>query len=345
MPNRIIAIGASAGGVEALMTLASMLPADLPAAVLIVMHVPPNSPSVMPTLLRRAGKLPAAHPSDGQRLVPGHIYVAPPDFHLLVHRGHVRLSVGPRENGHRPAVDPLFRTAARAYGARVVGVVLSGNLDDGTAGLQAIKSRGGVAVVQDPAEALYPGMPRSAMQHVAVDHVLPLLDMARLLTELAQAPVSEGEEPVTDELEHDIESVEMAPEPMDGVHRSGRVSALTCPECHGALWEIRDGEVIRYRCRTGHAFSAETLLDEQGKGLEAALWIALRALEEHAALIRRMTERARKNKHAQTVRKFEEQERTIEARAEVIRRLLATGPFGTAAQVEASAETSGVSGA
>jgi two-component system chemotaxis response regulator CheB len=192
MPGHdIIVVAASAGGVETLCKLASGLPPDLPAAVFVVLHIPPHATSFLPSILSRAGPLPAAHPNDGQAIEHGRIYVAPPDSHLLVKRGHIHLGHGPRENGHRPAADPLFRTAARAYGPRVVGVVLSGNLDDGTAGLLAVKVRGGVAIVQDPSEALYSGMPASASENVAVDWVLPVSEMAALLARLALEPVEE----------------------------------------------------------------------------------------------------------------------------------------------------------
>ncbi|MCU0518702.1 MAG: chemotaxis protein CheB [Oscillatoria sp. Prado101] len=192
MPGHdIIVIAASAGGVEALTKLASGLPKNLPAALFVVLHIPPQADSVLPRILSRTGTLPASHPIDGQTIERGRIYVAPPDRHLLLGRGHIHLAKGPKENGHRPAADPLFRTAAQAYGRRVVGVVLSGNLQDGTAGLQAVKMRGGVAIAQNPAEALYSGMPRSACQNVAVDGVLPVSEIAAVLVRLASEPVGE----------------------------------------------------------------------------------------------------------------------------------------------------------
>src|SRR5215207_239744 len=184
----IIVVGASAGGVEALSQLVASLPPDLPASVFIVLHIPAEGTSVLPRILNRAGPLPAIHPLDGQVIEKGHVYIAPPDHHLLIKQGYVELTRGPRDNGHRPSVDPLFRSAARAYGRRVVGVVLTGALDDGTAGLLAVGMRGGICVVQDPQDALYAGMPQSAIDNVEVDHVVPLAEMGELLMQLAQTP-------------------------------------------------------------------------------------------------------------------------------------------------------------
>jgi two-component system, chemotaxis family, protein-glutamate methylesterase/glutaminase len=192
MPDHdIVVVGASAGGVEALVGLASALPADLPAAVFVVLHLPATGTSALPDILSRHGPLPASHVKDGEPIENGRIFVASPDHHLLLRTGHVHLTRGPRENGHRPAVDTLFRSAAREYATRVIGVILSGALDDGTAGLLAIKSRGGVAVVQEAADALYPGMPGSALEHVQVDHVLAVASMGELLARLTTEPVGE----------------------------------------------------------------------------------------------------------------------------------------------------------
>lgn len=285
MPGRdILLIGASAGGVQALSDIVTQLPQDLPAAVFVVMHISPSGTSAMPAILSRAGRLPAVHPKDGEPILPGRIYVAPPDHHLVVEPGHVRLSRAPTENGHRPAVDVLFRTAAHVYRERTVGVVLTGNLDDGTAGLATLKRLGGTAIVQDPEEADYPGMPLSALRAVAVDHVLPLLEIGPLLDRLARKPVeppesalAQGDGDMKDKLEwgDDREKGEFA-------------SGLTCPECGGALFEQSQLGIVHFRCRTGHAYSPESLLAEQGDALEASLWAAVRALEENAALARRM---------------------------------------------------------
>jgi two-component system chemotaxis response regulator CheB len=292
--NDIIVIGASAGGVQALSEVVASLPADLPAAVFAVLHLTPFGRSALPQILNRSSHLVARHPEDGEEIRPGHVYVAPPDRHLALDHGRVLLGRGPTENGHRPAVDVLFRTAARAYGPRVVGVVMTGNLDDGTAGLALIKERGGIAVVQDPKEADYPGMPESALRNVAVDHVLPLAGIGSLLADLARNGSNGGKGVLTPPA-GDPEGVD----PGDietGLQEawlySGAPSGLTCPECAGALWEMTNGEgPLHFRCRTGHAYSPESLLAKQNGSLEAALWAAVRSLEENAALTRRLEKR------------------------------------------------------
>ncbi|MBD2740086.1 chemotaxis protein CheB [Coleofasciculus sp. FACHB-1120] len=329
MPGHdIIVLGASAGGVEALTQLVKALPPDLPAAIFVVIHFPAHSTSLMPSILNRCGSLKASHPKDGEEIQLGRIYVAPPNYHLLVKRGCIHLARGPRENGHRPAIDPLFRTAARFYGRRVVGVVLSGNLDDGTAGLAAVKQRGGVAVVQDPNDALFSGMPRSAIENVEIDYILPLSAIASTLVSLAHEPVEEDEDDsVTDEMEmeSEIAELDMAALHKDDSDRPGIPAGFGCPDCGGALWELRDGQLIRFRCRTGHAFSAETLLAEQSEALETALWNAFRALEERAALSRRMHQGARDRNQIRSAARFQEQAHEAQHNATVIRQLLLNG--------------------
>lgn len=333
MPGHdIIVIGASAGGVEVLCQLVSSLPQDLPAAIFIVLHVPAHGTSVLPSILNRAiarkhktttTHLQALHPKDGDRIEYGKIYVAPPDRHLLIKEGYVHLARGPKENSHRPAIDCLFRTAARIYGERVVGVVLSGLLDDGTAGLAAIKVRGGVAIVQDPGEAMYSGMPRSAIENVDVDRVLPIADIVTFLSEIAAAPVSEEKTefvPEQMQIETDISEMDIAA--IENNHRPGKPSAYACPECRGVLWEIHEGKLTRFRCRTGHAFSVNTLIAEQSDALEVALWSALRALEEKAALTQRMTEQAIARNQPLSAKRFREQAQDSFERATLVRDLL-----------------------
>ena len=332
----IIVLGASAGGVEALAELVSRLPADLPAAIFVVLHVPAYGGSVMPSILTRRGFLPAAHPGREEVIQAGRIYVAPPDHHLILEEGTVRLTRGPAENGHRPAVDTLFRSAARSYGTRVLGAVLSGTLDDGTAGLQAIKKRGGIALVQDPEEALFAGMPQSAIENVAVDYVQSVADLAETLVRLVHEPVpAEGNfmpsSKSQDELgksQNEIEKeVKVAELDMEAIEtpREGKPSAFSCPDCHGVLWEVEEGELVRFRCRVGHAFSPDSLLASQSDSLEEALWVALRALEESAALAERLRERASDRGHTLAARRFAEQVEDAHQRAEIIRQALAGG--------------------
>ena len=322
MPDHgIVVVGASAGGVEALAELAASLPSDLSAAVFVVLHLPPTGISALPEILLRHGPLPAAHVKDGEPIRPGRIYVGPPDHHVLLRTGHVHLSRGPRENGHRPAIDPLFRSAAREYATRVIGLVLSGALDDGTAGLLGIKSRGGIAVVQDPADALYPGMPSNALEHVPVDHVLAAASMGKLLARLLADAAEPPSEPAPTGMQVEVEMEGFSLEAFEDNH-PGRPSGFSCPDCNGVLWQIRDGRLERYRCRVGHAWSPESLLTQQSEALEAALWVALRSLEERAALARRLAEPARNRGHSITATRFEEQAAEAQQAARLVRNLL-----------------------
>jgi two-component system, chemotaxis family, protein-glutamate methylesterase/glutaminase len=321
LDHGIVVVGASAGGVEALADLAASLPGDLSAAVFVVLHLPATGTSALPEILHRHGPLPAAHVRDGEPIRPGRIYVAPPDHHVLLRTGHVHLSRGPREHGHRPAIDPLFRSAAREYSTRVIGLVLSGALDDGTAGLLAIKSRGGIAVVQDPADALYPGMPSNALEHVPVDHVLPATSMGELLARLVADPAEPPSDPAPTGMQVEVEMEGFSLEAFEGNH-PGRPSGFSCPDCNGVLWQIRDGDLERFRCRVGHAWSPEGLLTQQSEALEAALWVALRSLEERAALARRLAEPARQRGHSITATRFEEQAAEAQQAARLVRDLL-----------------------
>ena len=276
----IIVVGASAGGLEPVLQLAEQLPAGLEASVFVVIHFPPEGTSVLPRLLNRHGTLTAIHPTDGQRIEHGHIYVAPPDRHMIVSGNRVDLVRGPQENGYRPSIDVLMRSAARQFGQRVIGVVLSGTLDDGTAGLLYIKRHGGVAIAQDPGEAMYPGMPRSAIDNVAVDHVLSVREMGPLILELVRAPV-EADRSVPDErMEFEAKTAAFDADLLHVDQRQGTPATFTCPHCHGTLWETQDNDLLRYRCRVGHAFSPDALFAAEAESVETALWEALRALEE-----------------------------------------------------------------
>jgi two-component system chemotaxis response regulator CheB len=298
---KIVVIGASTGGLDALRLVLPGVPRDLPAALFVVIHMAAESPRVLPEILGRISPFPALHPNDWDSIQPRHIYVAPPNHHLLLERGRIRLSRGPKENRFRPAVDPLFRSAAAAYGPRVIGVVLSGGLDDGSAGLAAIKARRGLTVVQDPREAQNPSMPASALAQVAIDHVLPAAQIGPLLAELSPRAIDgEGEPMMPDhiEIETRIALEENAMEA--GVMRLGTLTPYTCPECHGTLLEVTADGVLRFRCHTGHAFSVQSLLAEGGEVIEEAVWSAVRAVEERMLLLRHAAEHAREHgDHAQ----------------------------------------------
>lgn len=322
----IVTIGASSGGVEALRDLAAGLPEGLPAAVFVVVHLPEGISSALPRILDRAGPLKALSPEDGEPIRNGRVYVAPPGSHLLMEEGRVRLGRGPRENFHRPAVDPLFRTAALAYGPRVIGVVLTGARDDGASGLRAIKGRGGLAVVQDPEDALFSGMPESALRYADVDHCVPLRAMAPLLDRLCREPAQEGGgHPVPDELEYESKMAGLDPTVMEGVGRLGQLSGFTCPECSGPMFELQDGGLTRFRCRVGHAFTADGILEGKSEGLESALYAALNNLEESAQMADRLAAHSRRHGHPHATARFENRARRARDQAATIRAVLTGG--------------------
>jgi two-component system, chemotaxis family, protein-glutamate methylesterase/glutaminase len=316
----VVVIGASAGGVEALVKVVSGLDRSVEAAVVVVLHLPATGNSVLPEILRRAGSLPVVSATNGQPLNPGCIIVAPPDHHVLVEDGKVVLDRGPRENGSRPAADPLFRSAARAGGGRVIGVVWAGALDDGVAGLRAIKDAGGVAVVQDPNDALTPSMPATALAHVPVDHVVPASGLAplllRLVAEVRARPV-------------DVDKSTDSPSDI-GTMRSpdempGPPSSLTCPECGGVMWEEGQGDLLRFSCHVGHSYSAESMLELHGDSVETALWTALRVLEERMHFLTGLANRQRKRGNEYAARGFDRRAQAVQQRVEILRRAIARG--------------------
>jgi two-component system chemotaxis response regulator CheB len=309
-PADVVVLGASAGGVGALEDLAERLKRGLGAAVLVVLHVPATGVSVLADILDRVSPLPVARAVDGMDLERGVILVAPNDHHLLVDRRSVRLSRGPLINGHRPAIDPLFESAARSFPDRVLGVVLSGMLDDGVAGLGAIKLSGGTTAVQDPAEAPYPSMPQAAIAAKVVDHILPVAALARLI-EVAAADRAGPLVP------HDGEALVM-----DEPEAPAVLSALTCPNCGGALWEHQRNGVIGFECRVGHQYSPAALFQVQGDALDDALWAAHRALLERADLARRMARRMRRNDLADVALKYDRTAEDAERRAGILNEAL-----------------------
>lgn len=285
--RNVVVIGASAGGIPALTQLLAQLPVDLNAAILIVLHIG-DAPSLLPRILDRACRLPVVQAVDGEQIVAKHVYVAPPDLHMMIEDGRIRLVHGPKENFTRPAIDPLFRSAAIWFGSRVVGVVLTGRLDDGAAGLLAVKDRGGIAIVQDPAEATHPSMPERAIAAAPVDHVCMIADMGKLLVDYDPPALQLPPVPRLLELEHKITAMQAFLSEGEELERVGVVSPLTCPECHGVLYQLRDERLLRFRCRAGHAMSGHSLLSHIASDRENTIWSAIRALTEEAWLSRKV---------------------------------------------------------
>jgi two-component system chemotaxis response regulator CheB len=331
-PRDLVVIGASAGGVDTLMRVVAGLPADLAATICIVVHIAPSSPSALARILERAGPLHSRQATDGEELIHGEILVAAPDRHLVIEDRHVRLNAGPRENGHRPAVDTLFRTAAAAQGGRVVGVVLSGNRDDGTAGLAAIKAGGGATIVQDPDEALYRGMPANALAHVQVDAVVRSDRVAEAIAEMVSANYPPPN-----------------PGPGDGGNPSGTRDKLpsqegeaisVCPDCGGILKEEQQAGVPQWACRVGHRYSAESLVDAQATGVESALWSAIRSLEERGELLERLAAKCDAQGQRRSARSFRNKAHDAGRHAELVRSAL-SGAAGNALRLVGEAGDSG----
>lgn len=285
----------------------------------MVLHVSPDFPSMLPKILGRAGPLPAKHAQDGEPIRPGQIFVAPPDRHLLLQDGTVRVKRGPRENRHRPAIDPLFRSAAKIYDSRVIGVILSGQLDDGAAGLHAIRSTGGIGIVQDPEDASAGQMPRSALLYGGADYVLPVDQIGAQITDLVNdcgRDAMKSEKSERENVHNDPTENLYVSRPNEG---HGVPSAFSCPECGGVLWELHEGELTRFRCRVGHAYSIASLAEEQTDGVENALWAGMRALEEKAALAARLMETS---VDPRTASRLSEQVQADRAYAGTIRKML-----------------------
>ncbi|MBV9008768.1 MAG: chemotaxis protein CheB [Verrucomicrobia bacterium] len=323
MPRRdIVVIGASVGGVEALQEIAHGLPADYPGTIFVVLHTGPGS--VLPEILSRAGKVKALAAENDVPYEPNHIYVAPPNRHLLINDGVMQLDAGARENGSRPAIDPLFRSAARTHRSRVAGVILSGTLDDGSAGLFAVKARGGVAIVQDPAEAAAPDMPLNAMRNVKADYCLPVHELAPLLMKLASSEAaqreicSENKLPMDPAAEPFIDPPAILQDPPS----NDTQIALVCPECSGALYEQRDGSVVNFRCHVGHTFSPETLSAAHKEALERALWTAMRTLNERITMHSQFLRRHRNPGEEALFKRFEESAQSAERDVELLRDII-----------------------
>lgn len=333
----VIVIGASAGGLKALSAVVSELPADLGAAVFIVQHLSPDRKSELPKLLADVSDLPASHPADGETFHEGHIYVAPPDHHLLINEDSVRVVRGPQENRFRPSIDALFRSAARAHGPRVIGMVMTGYLDDGTVGLQAISKQGGITVVQDPDEAEYPSMPRSALRYVNVDHSVPIAEAGALLLRLVgQEPAPRDKFPTSLEIEIEAKIAEQemnTKEYLENVRKIGNLTSYTCPDCNGSIWQIGNDEPIKFRCHVGHSFTGDVFSTEQTQNLENALWSAIRIMEEKVTFARQMADRRRGQKKQKAADSYDEQADGLDREVTSIRDLIACG-IGTQRAME-----------
>jgi two-component system chemotaxis response regulator CheB len=331
--QKLILIGASAGGVNALTRITSALPANLPATVLIVMHIGARR-SLLPEILQKCCPLPVRHAEDCDLLQPGQVLIAPPDRHLTVekHEGQprARLWHSPRENHTRPAIDPLFRSAAAAFDGDVIAAILTGYLDDGTAGLYAVKACGGHAIVQDPSDAQVPDMPASALAYVAVDQVLPLNEIGPMLTALTERlgePAAGGAIPDREAAAPTWMNVEnryvRGDAGMEDLQRIGVPSGLTCPECNGALWKINGAIPPRFRCHTGHSFSARVLSELQDQSVENALWSSLRALQEQVRLQQEMLQDASARQSMESKQRQLDRVQKLQADIETLHTLLA----------------------
>jgi two-component system chemotaxis response regulator CheB len=325
MPGHdIVVVGGSAGALEAMKSLAGNLPADFPAAVFMVLHISPTNPGLLPGILTRVGRLRAEPAIDFEPITPGRIYIARPDHHLILEPGRVRVCRGPKENCSRPALDPLFRSAALAFGPRVVGVVLSGGLDDGSYGLWAIKTRGGLATVQDPHEAEVPSMPLNALRQARVDYTLPVAEMPSLLIRLASEPINDNGSAYPPPAGLETETrISMEDQPLrSGLRKLGDPSLFACPECHGTLFKLHTGGGTRFRCHTGHAYTAKSLLAHLLESVEDSLWVSVRAVEEFSLLTEHLASHLREAGDQTMAARYEKEAASARGQAESIRQTI-----------------------
>jgi two-component system chemotaxis response regulator CheB len=320
MTNRdILAIGTSAGGVEALLFLARQMPREFPASILVTIHLSRQFRSSLDELLSNAGMRSASFAVDGEPLRKGHIFIAPTDQHLIVDKDRLRLGAGPQENNARPAIDPMMRSAAVCCGPRTVGVVLTGTLGDGASGLWALSQCGGLTAVQDPNDATFSEMPFNALKRVAPDHVVRLAEMPALLTRLAHLPAGDAM-PVSGNLKFEVEIARTGRSAMDDMDHIGSRSTLACPDCHGVMWEIGEGELTRYRCHVGHTYTAELMALALDENLRRALASAQRALEERVMLARKLHDEAREHRQKHLAANWERKAREFDQELVVIRK-------------------------
>ena len=315
----IVVIGASAGGVSALQTVVSALPPGFDAAVFVALHLWPEADSRLPEILTRAGNLPASHPADGAHFETGRIYAAPPDRHLLLNDSRMTVVRGPKENLHRPAIDVLFRSAATTYRRRAIGVLLTGADDDGAAGMKSIQECGGVTIVQDPADSAHPEMPESALRVITPDFTVPVREIGPLLRDIVQGDIRLKRRPAMSEPGDKTEGQEQGLPVDEKLY--GAPTPFSCPDCNGTLWEVEDGQLLRYRCRVGHAYSARSIVEAESDRVDRAMWEAVRVLEESVSMSRRIAQKSQVLR-AHLLTKAEERE----GYAEVLRNLLVREP-------------------
>ncbi|MAL97064.1 chemotaxis protein CheB [Hydrocarboniclastica marina] len=317
----IIVVGASLGGVETLPRLLAQLPADLPASVFIVQHVAPQGPGLLANILNRACAMPVGLAQDGQAIEKSRVYLAPPDHHMLLDADGVRVVHGPKENSSRPAIDPLFRSAAARFGPRVIGIILTGALDDGSSGLRAVKRCNGLTLVQEPRDAFCQDMPSNALATAEpVDYQLAVAEMGQIIQKLVAQPAGERV-PVPKDIQLEVRMAERTAS-ITEEEMTGSLVPIICPDCGGTLWEHDDGKLQRFRCHVGHSFTALSLLAAQSEEVERSLWVTLRSLEERTELLSRMTESALRRGHSRTVDWYSEKMADIEDTTEKIRSLL-----------------------
>jgi two-component system chemotaxis response regulator CheB len=318
----IVVVGGSSGAFEAVKFIAD-LPVDFPAAIFLVIHISAKGPGILPHIIRSYSKLPTENARDGETISHGRIYVAPPDHHLSIRQGIIEVARGPKENRHRPSIDVLFRSAAKVYGRRVIGVILSGMLDDGSAGMFAVRARGGLGIVQDPDDALSPDMPSNVLSYAGADHCVPRSQLALLLSNAVSDKIDDGSlELVGQERREDqISGVVMNRKDLGDAEPSSP-TGFSCPDCGGVLRRIENGQPLRFRCRVGHAYSGETLFAAQSDTIEEALWNAVRLMEEKAEMAQKLRKYSVSRKFKSASKKFEEQARKLDADSKIIRELL-----------------------
>ncbi len=328
--ENIVVIGASAGGVATISNLLNQLPHDLPAAILVVIHLSPQSPGLLPEIMQKHSKLKVIDPKDGDCIRSSHVYIAPPNKHMVIHRDRkIQLIVGPRINRSRPAIDPLFRSAALTYGNSVIGIILSGLLDDGILGLHTVKNYGGTTIVQDPNEAPYPDMPLNALQKVNIDYCLTVKEIAPTIIQIISNPhPTEQIQTSTDSIDNKTTQAEAAIDEnlIHSVEELGKVgspSFYTCPDCHGTLWEVSNNHVLHFRCRVGHVYGTEDLAVSLSENVENALWAALRTLEESANISQKLAEKNSQNPvTVKIAKRFKEREIETRRHAAIIKKIL-----------------------